>query len=91
MDARSASGARTEAGPDLTALSAAEIVARVHDGRSSAVDVARAHLARIAARDGRIGAFQEHDPARVLAEAGGVDSRADRFALPLAADPCRVG
>jgi amidase len=62
----------------------------VHDGRSSAVDVARAHLARIAARDGRIGAFQEHDPARVLAEAGGVDSRADRFALPLAGVPIAI-
>ncbi|TQM10241.1 amidase [Pseudonocardia kunmingensis] len=75
---------------DLTALTAAEIVSRVHDGRSSAVDVARAHLARIAAHDPEIGAFAEHDPERVLAEAGGVDSRADRFALPLAGVPVVV-
>ena len=53
MDVRSACGVRVDrdSGIDLTALSAAEIVARVHDGRSSAVDVARAHLARIADAD----------------------------------------
>jgi amidase len=76
--------------PDLTALTAAEIVSRVHDGRSSAVDVARAHLARVAAHDPEIAAFAEHDPERVLAEAGGVDSRPDRFALPLAGVPVAV-
>ena len=76
--------------PDLTALSAAEIVARVHDGRTSAVAVARAHLARIAERDRHLGAFQEHDPERVLAEAGAVDRRADRFALPLAGVPVAI-
>jgi len=75
---------------DLTALTAAEIVSRVHDGRSSAVDVARAHLARIAEHDPEIGAFAEHDPERVLAEAGGVDTRPDRFALPLAGVPVAV-
>jgi amidase len=75
---------------DLTALTAGEIVSRVHDGRSSAVDVARAHLARIAEHDPAIGAFAEHDPERVLAEAGGVDTRADRFALPLAGVPVAV-
>ncbi len=75
---------------DLTALPAAEIAARVRDGRSCATDVARAHLARIAARDPDLGAFQAHDPQRVLAEAGGVDSRADRFALPLAGVPVAV-
>ncbi len=76
--------------PDLTALPATEIAARVRDGRSCAVDVARAHLARIAARDPDIGAFQAHDPARVAAEAGAVDSRADRFALPLAGVPVAI-
>jgi amidase len=76
--------------PDLTALTAAEIVSRVHDGRSSAVDVARAHLARVAEHDAEVGAFAEHDPERVLAEAGGVDARADRFALPLAGVPVAV-
>jgi amidase len=75
---------------DLTALTAAEIVVRVRDGRSSAVDVARAHLARIEQRDPVIGAFQAHNAARVLAEAGGVDARADRFALPLAGVPVAI-
>jgi amidase len=75
---------------DLTALTAAEIVARVHDGRTSAADVARAHLARIAELEPSVGAFQEHAPERVLAEAGAVDTRADRFALPLAGVPVAV-
>jgi amidase len=75
---------------DLTALTAAEIASRVHDGRSSAVDVAHAHLARIVEHEPGIGAFREHDPERVLAEAGGVDARADRFALPLAGVPMVV-
>lgn len=75
---------------DLTALSAVEIAARVHDGRLSAVAVATAHVARIAERDGQVGAFQEHHPERVLAEASGVDRRADRFALPLAGVPVAI-
>jgi amidase len=75
---------------DLTALTAVQIAAGVHDGRTSAVAVAKAHLARIAERDGHIGAFQEHHPERVLAEADGVDRRADRFALPLAGVPVAI-
>jgi amidase len=75
---------------DLTALTAAEIVSQVRDGHNSAVDVARAHLARIAEHDPQVGAFAEHDPVRVLAEAGGVDARPDRFALPLAGVPVAV-
>ncbi|HVH20933.1 MAG TPA: amidase family protein [Pseudonocardia sp.] len=75
---------------ELTALTATEMAARVRDGRSCAVDVAGAHLDRIAARDPDLGAFQAHDPQRVLAEAGGVDARADRFALPLAGVPVAV-
>ncbi|WP_433279251.1 amidase [Pseudonocardia xinjiangensis] len=75
---------------DVTALTAAEIAARVHDGRLSAADVARAHLARIADREPSVGAFQEHDPERVFAEAGAVDTRSDRFALPLAGVPVAI-
>ena len=75
---------------DLTAMGAAEVAARVHDGWSSALDVARAHLARIDARDRVVGAFQVVDPRRVLAEAEAVDGRADRFALPLAGVPVAV-
>ena len=51
--------------------------------------VARAHLARVAARDGELGAFEAVDAERVLAEAAG-DSRPDRFALPLAGVPVAV-
>ena len=76
--------------PDLTAVAATELAARVRDGRSCAVDVAAAHLRRIAARDPDLGALQAHDPDRVLAEAGAVDTRADRFALPLAGVPVVV-
>ncbi len=75
---------------ETVALDAAAIAARVRDGWSSAVEVARAHLARIAADDGRIGAFQVVTPERVLAEAQYVDTRADRFALPLAGVPVAV-
>ncbi|NMI02060.1 amidase [Pseudonocardia acidicola] len=74
----------------LTGLSAVELAGRVRDGRSSAVEIARAHLARIAEQDGVIGAFQAVDPQRVLAEAAGVDARPDRFALPLAGVPVAV-
>jgi amidase len=74
----------------LTALSATELAARVRDGHSTALEVARAHLARIAARDPVLGAFQTVDPDRVLAEAGGVDARPDRFSLPLAGVPVAV-
>lgn len=76
--------------PDLTTLAATELAARVRDGRSCALDVAKAFLRRIAARDLDLGAFQSHDAERVLAEAGAVDTRADRFALPLAGVPVAV-
>ncbi|WP_214366614.1 amidase [Pseudonocardia sp. H11422] len=74
----------------LTGLSAVELGGRVRDGRSSAVEIARAHLARIADRDRVIGAFQAVDPTRVLAEAAGIDARPDRFALPLAGVPVAI-
>ena len=47
-------------------------------------------LARVAARDGELGAFEAVDAERVLAEAAGVDARPDRFALPLAGVPVAV-
>ncbi len=73
-----------------TALSATALAARVRSGTSTAVEVARAHLARLDARDPELGAFQASDAERVLAEAGGVDARPDRFALPLAGVPVAV-
>jgi amidase len=74
---------------DLTTLGAAELVRRVHDGLSCAVDVAEAHLERIAADD-TDGVLVAHDAERVLIEAGAVDTRHDRFALPLAGVPVAV-
>src|SRR6185436_13409038 len=73
-----------------TELPAAVLAARVRSGATSAVQVAQAHLARITARDPVLGAFEASDPQRVLAEAGGVDARPDRFALPLAGVPVAV-
>jgi amidase len=74
----------------LTALDARDLARRVREGHSTAEDVVRAHLARIAEHDGQIGAFAAVDPQRALAEAAGVDARHDRFALPLAGVPVAV-
>ena len=75
---------------DLLTSTAGEIAARVRAGTTTAVEVARAHLARVAARDAELGAFEALDTERVLAEAAGVDARPDRFALPLAGVPVAV-
>jgi amidase len=79
-----------DAGSADSLATACELAAQVRSGATSAVAVARAHLARIAARDGVLGAFAASDAQRVLAEAGGVDARPDRFALPLAGVPVAV-
>jgi amidase len=71
-------------------LPATLLAARVRSGATTAVDVARAHLGRIAAGDPVLGAFEASDAERVLAEAGGVDARPDRFALPLAGVPVAI-
>jgi amidase len=73
-----------------SALSALEIAAQVREGTTTAAEVARSHLARLAAQDPALGAFAAVDAERVLAEAGGVDARPDRFALPLAGVPVAV-
>lgn len=81
------------AGPDASGLAgrgAAEISRLVREGRATAVDVAQAHLTRIADLDRRVGAFRAVDHERVLAEAAGVDVRPGRFALPLAGVPVAV-
>ena len=75
---------------DLLTSTAGEIAARVRAGTTTAVEVARAHLARVAARDVELGAFEALDAERMLAEAAGVDARPDRFALPLAGVPVAV-
>ena len=75
---------------DVLTCTAGEIAARVRAGTTTAVEVARAHLARIDARDPELGAFQAVDAERMLAEAAAVDGRPDRFALPLAGVPIAV-
>lgn len=59
----------------LTELAAVDIAGGVRAGRFTARQVAEAHLARIAAHDGRIGAFTAVTAERALAEADAVDAR----------------
>jgi aspartyl-tRNA(Asn)/glutamyl-tRNA(Gln) amidotransferase subunit A len=74
---------------DLTRLTAAETAAAVASGETSAVDVARAHLDRIAAVDGKLHAFLHVDDVGALDAAARVDAaRARGDALgPLAGVP----
>jgi aspartyl-tRNA(Asn)/glutamyl-tRNA(Gln) amidotransferase subunit A len=60
---------------DLTQLSAAELAGLVATGAASAVEVARAHLDRIAAVDDRVHAFLHVDTAGALRAAAAVDAR----------------
>jgi len=75
---------------DLTRLTAAETAAAVAAREVSAVEVARAHLARIAAVDDRVHAFLHVDAEGALAQAARVDAAvADRDTVtgPLAGVP----
>ncbi len=54
---------------------AAELAALVASGEASAVEVAQAHLDRIAAVDGEVKAFLHVDPETVLSQARSVDER----------------
>jgi amidase len=69
---------------------AAEIVSAVRAGTLTARVAAEAALARIAERDGPIGAFQVVRAEAALREADAVDQRTDRFALPLAGVPIAI-
>ncbi|RAY12367.1 Asp-tRNA(Asn)/Glu-tRNA(Gln) amidotransferase GatCAB subunit A [Actinomadura craniellae] len=60
---------------ELTRRTAAELAALMAAGETSAVEVAQAHLDRIAAVDGRIEAFLHTDPEGVLEQARAVDAR----------------
>jgi aspartyl-tRNA(Asn)/glutamyl-tRNA(Gln) amidotransferase subunit A len=60
---------------DLVALSAVDTAAAVASGQASAVDVAQAHLDRIAAVDGDVRAFLHVDTDGALAAARAVDAR----------------
>jgi amidase len=69
---------------------ARDIAESVRSGASTAVTEVTRALARIAARDERLGAFQVVRADRALAEAAAVDARADRASLPLAGVPIAI-
>ncbi len=59
---------------DLTALTAVELQAALAAGETSSVEVTRAHLDRIAAEDGSLGAYLHVDGEAALARAAEVDA-----------------
>ncbi|WP_033340266.1 Asp-tRNA(Asn)/Glu-tRNA(Gln) amidotransferase subunit GatA [Catenuloplanes japonicus] len=77
---------------DLTRLTAAELAATIAAGDVSAVEVAQAHLDRIAAVDERVHAFLHVDTEGALAAARDVDTRraAGEELGPLAGVPIAV-
>ncbi|RLK23094.1 aspartyl/glutamyl-tRNA(Asn/Gln) amidotransferase subunit A [Micromonospora sp. M71_S20] len=77
---------------DLTRLTATEIAGLVATGETSAVEVTRAHLDRIAAVDERVNAFLHVDSEGALAAAAEVDARraAGEELGPLAGVPVAV-
>lgn len=76
----------------LVDLSAVELVERLSAGELTSVDLTEAFLDRIAADDGRIGAFLRVDADRALAQAEDVDRRrkAGKPVGPLAGVPVAV-
>jgi amidase len=66
------------------------IAAAVRSGRASPVEVLEEHLERIAALDGRLGAFRVLRTEQVLAEARSLEDRGDLAGLPLAGVPVAV-
>ena len=74
---------------DLTRRTAAELASLVASGEVSAVEVAQAHLDRIAEVDGRLNAFLHVDAEGALAQAARVDGdrRAGETLSPLAGVP----
>ncbi|HSZ29751.1 MAG TPA: amidase family protein, partial [Pseudonocardiaceae bacterium] len=75
---------------ELTRLSAADLAGRIHAGDTTAVEVTRAHLDRIAAVDRAVHAFLYLDAEAALAAAAAVDTRlrrGDPPASPLAGVP----
>src|SRR5690349_10914547 len=62
----------------------------VRSSRVTSRALAEQALARIAARDQDVGAFQVVRSQRALAEADAVDARADRADLPLAGIPIAI-
>ena len=76
---------------DLTRMTAAGIAAAIRGGETSAEEVTRAHLDRIAAVDGNVHAFLHVDAEGALAAARAVDATRDKSDLgPLAGVPVAV-
>jgi aspartyl-tRNA(Asn)/glutamyl-tRNA(Gln) amidotransferase subunit A len=67
---------------DLTRLSAADLAARIHAREVSAVEVAQAHLDRIADVDGTVHAFLHIAGEAALASAALVDASLDAGSAP---------
>ncbi|MBI4539915.1 MAG: amidase [Gemmatimonadetes bacterium] len=74
----------------LAGQTATALAALVRAGQVSPVEVVRAHLARIAALDERVGAFQLVRGEKALAEAEALAARADLRSLPLAGVPVAI-
>jgi amidase len=66
------------------------IAAAVRSGRASPTEVLEEHLERIAALDGRLGAFRLLRTEEVRAEAKALEDRADLAGLPLAGVPMAI-
>jgi amidase len=75
---------------EIVARPATELAGAVRAGEVTAEEVVRAHLDRIEALDGRLGAFEMVRREAALAEAAEVDARDDRASLPLAGVPVAV-
>ena len=69
---------------------AVTLAAAVRSGQASPVEVLEEHLERIAALDGRLGAFRALRTEQVRAEARALGDRADLDRLPLAGVPVAV-
>ena len=81
---------RPGAAEELVGRSAGELAERVRAGTISPAEVVRAHLARILAVDGRVGAFQDVRRERALAEAEALARAPDLGSLPLAGVPIAI-
>ena len=68
-------------------FTATDVRQAVASGRTSAVEVCRAALERIAAADGALNAFRTVTADRALARAAELDARSDRAGLPLLGVP----
>src|SRR5918999_930425 len=75
---------------DWVGRTATEIAAAVRAGDATAHEVTRAHLDRISAIDGELGAFVRVRADAALDEAAAIDARADRAELPLAGVPIGI-